>query len=221
MPEPTSTPERAPAAPQLHASLKSLHSGVRALSSELRRSLRDSAARGGVLVHAALLDQSIEDLIDLAQEPEPRAELCLPEEILSAVRLALAPRERAQLMCARLGRSLPLRLDGALLARCLQRLVRGALLGGSDGVLLCSNLEEGAHVFSVLECGPRLPRALGEIQPATRGSAALDLQLSLPLVRRDLELIGGTLRLVLGARGIARTSVHVPLASTSLQRGAA
>ena len=198
----------------LRTPLAGLRASMESLGSELRDQGSSSAAEtlAAALEQVTRLARDVEALVELAA-PRPIAPLgCSAEEIVHAALQALPPSFQPRV---RVAGPLPQErvvVDGPLLAGSLEHLLERALdeAGNNDWVLLQVRREPHSTVFAIARGGSSSilqPGPVGEGR-TTPWDAHIDLGYALAL--RDIDRMGGELRVETTERGCTRAIVRVP-----------
>ncbi|MBI5432656.1 MAG: hypothetical protein HZA52_07490 [Planctomycetes bacterium] len=143
----------------------------------------------GALAEVLRLSRDVEALAAYAA-PRPLMPLvCSLEEILQSTVAKLAQRDAARVTLARPAAAPQLLVDGALLSTALAHVVRVALEGSAEDVLLEARVEAGSAGFSVISGGER-SRLAALRAPRSHNDASLGL--GFELARREVERMQGT-----------------------------
>lgn len=189
--------------------LAALRAVLESLASDLGSDPRATRVTGA-LAQVSRAGRTVQDLLDLASPPRLSPLECTVEEILSCACASLPPEARERVLVARGDRGQKLFVDGPLLARTLQRLLEGAVETGSGHVLVSVRRECERTLFTTVSHGrdgePCSDWASAPAEPVR--PRLLDLGLS--LARRDLERMGGELKLTRTPRGEIVAVAHVP-----------
>ena len=141
--------------------------------------------------HVARLGESVRALIALTVPSNPIPSTCTIEEIVLNAKRGLGDTTRTQLAVARVDFRARIHVDGPLLTAALRRLVENALEAGSENVLVVARRNGSETRFAVLDDGVGFDPDWGLIP--FRSTKKDHLGLGLPLVRRDVETMGGRL----------------------------
>jgi K+-sensing histidine kinase KdpD len=187
---------------------------MESLGSELRDQGSDSAADtlAAALEQVTRLARDVEALVDLAA-PKPVAPLgCSAEEIVHAALRALPPAFRPRV---RVAGPLPherVVVDGPLLAASLEHLLEHALdeAGAHEWVLLQVRRESGMTVFAIARGGVRSILQPGPVDEGRTTPWDAHLDLGYALAQRDIDRMGGELRVETTERGCTRAIVRLP-----------
>ncbi len=152
--------------------------------------------------------RTVQDLVDFTAPPEPLPLSCSIEEILAGARERLPAPMRERVLLARGDRGHKLHVDGPLLARTLFRLLEFGARSSSGHVLVSVRRDCGATLFTTVIHADR--DCATEHEPVAerrrRGHSALGLSIA----RRDLERMGGSLKLTDTPRGETVLVAKVP-----------
>lgn len=158
------------------------------------------------------LTRNVQALAEWAAAVEPAPLACSAEEIARAVvRARRAESDRILVACST--SSEPLWVDGPILTRSLIRLLDNALEAGPGPVLFRTSLDHGVCRFTLLDAGAGFSRPPAELERPFVTSKPGALGMGLPLARRDVERMGGQLRVEPTPLGLTRVTVTIPLPS--------
>jgi K+-sensing histidine kinase KdpD len=197
--------------------LAALRAQMESLASEFRADDPRSTQLRGALEQVLKMSRDVEALVQLAA-PSPVAPLpCSVDEILHSALRGLRFHQSSRVQVANAAVGAMLEVDGPLLADCLGRLIDNALANLDGWVLLSARVDGGAACFSLVEGvedGSYSGRPRRELSPQ-RGAA---LELGHARARRDLERMGGTLRVTHTLLGNTCVGVRLPLAQHDAPR---
>jgi K+-sensing histidine kinase KdpD len=167
----------------------------------LTHSFTDGDPRGAeledVLGQVEHLGRSVQELLDYAYLPEPKALVCTVEEVLYSARYLVPHHLWGCLSISREAHLPDLELDGPILARSLARLVAGAAPLASRGVQLDVTAAPGATSFQLTFHG----------RTAYVGDP---MGLSLTIAARDLAVIGCPISEATSREGSTTLTIRVP-----------
>ena len=169
----------------LRASMESLFREI--AGSTVREPMVNSA-----LAEVMRLGRNVQELVDYATPRAPSPLRCSVREILVHVARGLDKQQRSQLFIAQDDPAAHLLVDGPILGAALRRLVQNSFEAGTKDVLLAARREELRTLFTVVDRAPT-SFDMDWAQEAFHSTKPNQLGLGLSLVRRDVELLHGTL----------------------------
>ena len=201
---------------------RALRSSLDVPLSALRASLESLARELGADPRSADVDQAlgqvsragrvVSDLAEYASHPVPMPLWCSVDEILYTARHRLSRADRERVSVANsLGRR-RLFVDGPLLSRALERLLRNAIEASESPALITARRAgrgEGQALFAVFNEGRGVdldPDAVVPFHTTKKNHIGLGLTLAV----RDVELLGGSLSLVRTPGGEIAATVSLP-----------
>ncbi len=188
--------------------LNALRASMEALLAEL-----EGKAAGRTLPHVLnevrLLERNVRDLIAFTTPSTPSPLRCTLDEITQSAREELPSSLRGRVVQARHDHGARLFVDGPMVSRCLRRLIENALEAGSQNVLLISKRDREGASFTVVDTAPEFLEADWALQ-AFRSKRSNHLGLGLPLVQRDVSIMGGDLTMTVTPFGSTCIEVRVP-----------
>ena len=162
-----------------------------------------------VLDKVGRLERNVRDLIAFASPSEPQPLRCTLDEITQSACDGLPQAFQGRILRARHACGEAVHADGPMISCCLRRLMENAVEAGSPEVLLISRLTARGAEFTVVDAAPAdleiewAAKAFHSNRPDRMG-------LGLPLVLRDISLMGGELRMHATPRGSTCIELHVP-----------
>lgn len=171
-----------------------LRASMESLCTELAgSSVREPMLRSA-LEEVNRLGHNVQELVDYATPPNPRPLRCSVREILAQAARAADGTHRPRLILAQEEPRASLMVDGPMLAGALRRLVQNAFEAGAHEVLVSARRRADHTVFTVLDRASAAFDAAWAQLPF-HSSKPNQLGLGLTLVKRDVELLGGTLEI--------------------------
>lgn len=171
-----------------------LRAAMETLWHEFPRDARIPPGVHGALQEVELLGRNVAALLELAAPPEPRPLRCSLEEVLRSAWRPLPHAWTNRLIVARPNDAGSFEVDGPLLSRALSRLLENAFEAGAEEVLLAADIEGDEVRFSVVDHARESFEPEEAFEPF-RSWRPARLGLGLPLARRAVEALDGTLEL--------------------------
>ena len=193
----------------LSTPLAALRASIESLAAGLDQEDPRGRMLAGALEQVTRMARDVQSLVDYAA-PRPLAPLrCSLEELALTVQHALPAELRGRLRLAHPAEGASIEVDGPTLATCLASLAHGALESGPEGVLLQVRHEQELTHFVLVQADSR-----GNFEPESfvldGPSMQASLAVRLAVARRDIQRMGGNLRVQHTARGLTCVSVCVP-----------
>lgn len=209
----TSAPAASTATPELGLTmtrvlrnpLAALRAQIESLAGEFRADDPRQTGLRSALELVLKLSRDVDSLSQFAT-PRPLAPIeCTLEEILQAATRGLPFAQRARVQLALDLSPATVVIDGPALAGALGHLLENALAHSEGEVLLSAREENGTTCFVIVEHGLG-----GEPASALPEHRSTVLQLGLALARREIERMGGSIRVTTTPLGhtCAQVSIH-------------
>jgi len=169
-----------------------------------------------VLDKVERLERNVRDLIEYASPPDPQPLRCTLDEITQSACDSLPQGFRGRILRTRHRCGEAVHADGPMISGCLRRLMENAVEAGSQEVLLISRLSSAGAEFIVVDAAPA-ELEMDSAAKVFQSNRSDRMGLGLPLVLRDVSLMGGELRVQATPRGSTCIELHIPkeAASTS------
>ncbi len=194
----------------LTSPLSALRASIEALAAGIGREDPRGLILEGALDQVLRMARDVQSLVEYAAPRSLSPLRCSLNEIARAALQALPPALRPRVQYAQASRSAALLVDGPLFSSSIGHLLWAALDSTRDAVLLQVRAEPQRALFAVVQGD-----ADGSFDPAafvldgTPDETATAVRLA--VARRDIERMGGTLRVQHTARGLTCVTVELPL----------
>jgi hypothetical protein len=189
--------------------LAALRASIESLAAGIQQEDPRGRMLEGALEQVARMARDLQSLVDYAA-PRPLAPLrCSLDEIAFGVVRCLPKTLRSRLQLARPAQGASILVDGPLLSTCLASLSQGALENTSGNVLLQVRHESERTLFVFVQAdaqGSYTPQASLLDGPVAESSLAVRLTVA----RRDIDRMGGELRVEHTSRGLTCVTVEMP-----------
>lgn len=182
---------------------------LRASLESLNHSLPGEDPLGGVIDEVLRIGTNVRELVEFTCPPQPQPTRCQAAEITGSALRGLSDELRERILVAEIDSRCELSTDVSLVASALRRVIENALEAATDQVLLTVRQDDEFTTFSVIDHSAKSFDPHRAITPF-HSTKSNHMGLGLALTRRDLGLVGGSLRIERTKREDTTVSLSVP-----------